>query len=87
MHAIVVHASISDLTEAKRGLDENVIPSMKGAPGFVAAYFVALDDSHGVSIEVFESEEQARAAGPRPDAEAPGVKLESIQFGRVIASA
>ena len=33
---------------------------MKGAPGFLGAYFVAVDDTHGVSIEVFENEEQAR---------------------------
>ena len=61
MHAIVIHANISDLAEAKRGLDEQVIPMMKGAPGFLGAYFVAVDDTHGVSIEVFETEEQARA--------------------------
>jgi hypothetical protein len=87
MHAIVIHANISDLAEAKRGLDEEVIPMMKGAPGFLGAYFVAVDDTHGVSIEVFETEEQARAAAPPPDAEAPGVTLGSIQFGAVIGSA
>ena len=31
MHAIVIHANIADLAEAKRGLDEEVIPMMKGA--------------------------------------------------------
>ena len=72
MHAIVIHANISDRAEAKRGLDEEVIPMMKGAPGFLGAYFVAVDDSHGVSIEVFETEEQARAAAPPEGAEAPG---------------
>jgi hypothetical protein len=87
MHAIVIHANISDLAEAKRGLNEDVIPMMKGAPGFIAAYFVAVDDTHGVSIEVFESEEQARAAGPPEGAEAPGVTLGTLQFGSVIGSA
>jgi len=87
MHAIVIHASISDLAEAKRGLDEEVIPMMKGAPGFLGAYFVAVDDSHGVSIEVFETEDQARAAAPPEGAEAPGVTLDTLQFGEVIGSA
>lgn len=87
MHAIVIHANISDLAEAKRGLGEEVIPMMKGAPGFLAAYFVAVDDTHGVSIQVFESEEQARAAAPPEGAEAPGVTLGTIQFGAVIGSA
>ena len=29
MHAIVIHANIHDPVEAKRGLDEDVIPMMK----------------------------------------------------------
>ncbi len=87
MHAVVIHADISDMAEAKRGLNEEVIPTMKGAPGFLGAYFVALDDTHGVSIEVFETEEEARAAAPPEGAEAPGVTIASLQFGGVIGSA
>ena len=58
MHARVIHANILDLAEAERGLDE-VIRGIKGARGFLGAYFVAIDDSHGISIEVFETEELA----------------------------
>jgi microsomal dipeptidase-like Zn-dependent dipeptidase len=87
MHARVTHANIADLAEAKRGLDEEVIPMIKGAPGFVGAYFVAVDDSHGVSIEVFETEEQARGGAPPEGAEAPGVTVDTIRFGAVIGSA
>jgi hypothetical protein len=87
MHAIVIHAEITDLAEAKRGLAEEVIPMMKGAPGFVGAYFVAIDDTHGVSIQVYETEEQARAVAPPERAEAPGVTLASLEFGAVIGSA
>jgi hypothetical protein len=87
MHARVIHAIVSDLAEAKRGLDEEVIRSLKGAPGFVGAYFVAIDDSHGISIEVFETEEQARATAPPEGAEAPGVTVGAVQFGAVIGSA
>jgi len=87
VHARVIHANISDLAEAKRGLDEEVIRGIKGAPGFLGAYFVAIDDSHGISIEVFETEEQARATAPPEGAEAPGVTLRTIQFGEVIGSA
>jgi hypothetical protein len=86
MHAIVIHATVHDLAEAKRGLDEAVVPLIKNAPGFVGAYFVALDDSHAVSIEVFETEEQAKAAAPPDDVTAPGVTLDTIQFGAVIAA-
>jgi hypothetical protein len=87
MHARLVHANISDLAEAKRGLDEEVIPMIKGAPGFVSAYFVAVDDTHGISIEVFETEEQARVFSPPVGAEAPGVTVDAVQFGAVIGSA
>jgi hypothetical protein len=87
MHARVIHANISDLAEAKRSLDEEVIRGIKGAPGFLGAYFVAIDDSHGISIEVFETEEQARSTAPPEGAEAPGVTVRTIQFGAVIGSA
>ncbi len=87
MHSRVVHANISDLAEAKRGLDEEVIATIKGAPGFVGAYFVAVDDTHGISIEVFETEEQARVYAPPVGTEAPGATVDAIQFGAVIGSA
>jgi hypothetical protein len=87
MHATVIHADITDLAEAKRGLEQEVIPMIKGAPGFISAYFVAVDDTHGISIAVFETEEQARAAAPPQDAQAPGVTLGTMQFGEVIGSA
>lgn len=86
MHAIVIHANIHDPAEAKRGLEEDVIPMVKNAPGFVGAYFVALDDARGVSIEVFETEEQAKAAAPPEGASAAGVTLDTIEFGEVIGA-
>jgi hypothetical protein len=87
MRAAIVHANISDVAEAKRGVEEMVIPQLKGAPGFVAAYFVAIDDSHGLSIAVFETQEQALASAPPEGAEAPGATLGGVQFGEVIGSA
>ena len=88
MHATVVHVNIHDQAEAERALDQEFIPMLRGAPGFVGAYFVAVDDIHGVSIQVFETEEQAKAAAP-PDT-GPGmggVKLDTVQFGHVIGAA
>jgi hypothetical protein len=84
MHAIVIHADIADIAEAKRGLREEVIPNMKGAPGFVGAFFVAIDDARGVSIEVFETEEQARAVAPPEGAKAKGMTLGELEFGEVV---
>jgi microsomal dipeptidase-like Zn-dependent dipeptidase len=86
MHAIVIHANIHDPAEARRGLDEEVIPMIKKARGFVGAYFVALDDGQGVSIEVFETEAQAKAAAPPEGTGAPGVTLDTLQFGEVLGA-
>ena len=86
MHAVVIHADIHDLAEAKRGIEEDVIPTIRNARGFRGAYFVAVDDSHGFSIQVFETEEQARAAAPPEGGAAPGVAIGKRQFGEVIGA-
>ena len=41
----------------------------------------------GISVQVFETEDQAHAAAPPDGVEAPGVTMRSIQFGEVLASA
>ena len=61
---------------------------LKAAPGFVGAYFVAVDDTHGVSIQVFETEQQARAAAPPESGPGMGgVTLDIVRFGHVLATA
>ena len=88
MHAIVAHVNIHDQVETKRALDQEFIPMLRGASGFVGAYFVAVDDTHGVSIQVFETEEQAKAAAPPETGPGMGgVKLDTVQFGDVIGAA
>ena len=53
-----------------------------------ARTLVAVDDTHGVSIQVFETEEQAKAAGPPETGPGMGgVKLDTVQFGPVIGAA
>ncbi|HLX88758.1 MAG TPA: hypothetical protein VKR22_09945 [Acidimicrobiales bacterium] len=88
MHATVVHVQIHDQAEAKRALDQEFIPMLRGAPGFVGAYFVAVDDTHGVSIQVFETAEQAKAAAPPETGPGMGgVKLDTVELGEVIGAA
>jgi hypothetical protein len=87
MYATVIHANIHDRAEAERGVVEEVIPMIKGVRGFVGAYFVAIDDAHGISIVVFETEEQARAAAPPEGSAAAGVTVETLQVGEVIGAA
>jgi hypothetical protein len=87
MYATVIHAIIHDKAEAERGVTEEVIPMIKGARGFVGAYFVAIDDTHGISVVVFETEEQARAAAPPEGSSAAGSTVETLHIGEVIGAA
>ena len=64
MHAVFTQVSISDYEAARKMLHSDLIPAVKGAPGFVAGWWLAPVDGtsgSGVSIEVFESEDAARS--------------------------
>ena len=91
MHAVVVTVTISDYESARQQLQERVIPNVKQMPGFVGGYWLAPKESKGLSIGVFESEEQANAmaaqlrdgAFPVPDS----VTFESVDVREVAGSA
>jgi hypothetical protein len=87
MHANVVQVDIQNVDDATKGVTETVIPNLKKAPGFVGAFFVALDGSHGMSIAVFETEEQAKASAPSAGAMSPGVTLTKSEIGLVVGAA
>lgn len=87
MHAVVVRADIYDRAEAQRALDTEILPMLRTAPGFVGAYFVALDGGEGLSVHVFDSEEHARNAAPPADGSAGGVTRRTLDFGPVIGAA
>jgi hypothetical protein len=86
MYAIVVNVDITDREAAVKGLEE-LVPNVKAAPGFVAGYWIRLDDAHGTSFAVFETEEQASAGAPPVGAGMDGVAVTSVQVGEVMASA
>ena len=63
MHAVVVRVNINEVEAAERMLDEEVVPRVTQAPGFVAGYWTRADDgSNGMSVVLFESEEAAQGA-------------------------
>jgi hypothetical protein len=85
---MVFQVKIRDPQEAKRILDEQIVPGVSRAPGFVAAYWVETADGAGTSVIVFESEEavnRAAASGPRPQSDA--LTVESFAIGPVVAYA
>jgi hypothetical protein len=85
MYAVVVEVDILDDAEARKEL-ENVVATVKEFPGLVAGHWVRLDERHGTSFVLFETEEQANAAKPPAGGDAAGVKMTSIRVGEVLAS-
>jgi hypothetical protein len=89
MHAVLTSVTIKDRGTAENYLREQVVPNAKQAPGFVAGYWVR-DEGEGRGTIVFESEDAAQAAAERIReriAENPGVTLNSVTVGEVVANA
>lgn len=89
MHAVLTSVTIHDPAGAVQYLREQVVPRVKQAPGFVAAYWVRAEGT-GRGVIVFESEEAAGAAAEQISAsvgENPGVTLDSVTVGEVVESA
>ena len=60
MHAVVVRVAISDFEKARESLQDEIIPRVSAAPGFVAGYWLEPTDGKGLSVVVFENEDAAR---------------------------
>jgi hypothetical protein len=91
MHAVVVHLSIdpSRGDEAVQTLHSFVVPMATQAKGFNAGYWVRSDDgTKGMSLEVFESEADARefAANASTPPGAPAT-IDSVDVMEVMAKA
>ena len=91
MHAVVVRVNITDPEPATQYLRETIVPRVSQAPGFVAGYWVRLEDANeGNSVVVFESEDAARAIAEQIRAtvgDNPGVTLDKVMVGEVVANA
>jgi hypothetical protein len=90
MHAVVTKATIHDIERGKKFLEEEGIPRIRQAPGFVAGNWVRLDESTGTGMIIFESEEAAQAAAERIKTNPPAgdaVTINSIEIGEVVGHA
>ncbi len=92
MHAVVVRVTINDFETARPMLENEVVPRVSSAPGFVAGYWTRSQDcGNGLATIVFESEDAARQASEmiRAAASDPegGVSLEDVEVREVVASA
>ena len=87
MYAVLVNVTITDPDSAETTLRDEVVPRAKQAPGFVAGYWTRKDNT-GVSMVIFESEEQAEAMGERlPTLVPEDVNLEGYEVREVVAHA
>lgn len=88
MWSTVVEVEIEDTAATEPQLRDQMIPMIKQSPGFVAGYWMNLDDHNGTSFVVFDTEENARASAPAEGSSPmPGVTMTSVRFARVVGSA
>jgi hypothetical protein len=90
MHAVVVSVTISDFDRGRQLLEEEVVPRVSQAPGFVAGYWTRAEDNSGLSMMVFESEDAARGAAEFIRTQSPpsdAVTVETVEVREVVASA
>lgn len=86
MHAVVVNVALSGPPDTTV-LREQIVPRVSQLPGFVAGYWTRKDNS-GVSMVVFESEADARAASDQVPSMLPDdVTLQSNEVREVVAHA
>lgn len=88
MHAVVVAVSVAeDAPDPSTHLRETVVPMISQLPGFVGGYWVRLlGNDQGRAVIVFDSEDAARSASEKLQP-APGVTLNSVDIGEVVANA
>jgi hypothetical protein len=92
MHAILLEVDLSgtEREEGLKNLRETVVPQVKQAPGFRSGTWLAPVAGKGLSVVVFESEENAQAmaamvaVGSSPS---PGVTVDRCEVREVVASA
>jgi hypothetical protein len=86
MHAVVLNVTVNDEDAVRGALRDQVVQQVSGTPGFVAGYWVGLDEGRGTAVIVFESEDAARSAAA--EAQPPGdfMSFDSVEVGEVVAS-
>jgi hypothetical protein len=90
MHAVVVNVTIKDFEGGQQMLENEIVPRVKQAPGFVAGYWTRSEDDRGMSMLVFESEDAASGAAQFIQSQAgssEAVTLENVEVREVVANA
>jgi hypothetical protein len=87
MYAVILHVTIHDPDAAARALQDEVVPRVAQARGFVTGYWLALSGGKGLSVVVFDSQDAARTMAEY--AEPPGdfLTFDSLEVAEVAAHA
>jgi hypothetical protein len=87
MHAALVNLTIDpeQAPAAASVFTNDILPTVRGAPRFVAGYWLdPADDGVGFAFVLFETEEEARQSVPPASKwDAPGVAINSVTLRRV----
>ncbi len=93
MYAIVVRVTLKEgrWDDVAKSLQEEIIPGVKRAQGFKGGYWARSEDgAHGVSFELFDTAEDARAELDRRSMEVPAeapLTIDSAGLFEVVGSA
>jgi hypothetical protein len=96
MHAVVVRGTVHDADGAREVLHSQVVSLASAAPGFRTGYWTwptGGDELNVLALIIFDSEENARAAGERVSANfsqlesRSDVTLDGVEVREVVASA
>jgi hypothetical protein len=87
MHAVVTTATVHDPDRGRKFLQEQVIPQLRQAPGFVSAQWVLRPGNKGAGMLTFESEEAAQAVAEQVRSNPPPddvVTIDTVEVGEVV---
>ena len=94
MHALVVRVAIHNADRTREVLNSQVVQQASSAPGFKAGYWTwptREGQLNALTMIIFDSEENARAAGDRVSAIAADarddVTLDGVEVREVVAAA
>lgn len=90
MYAALVSLTIdpAKAPQAAEALTNEIIPRLRSSPGFVAGYWLEVEDGEGFAMVCFDTEQQARVSSPPSgDWSAPGVSIAKTEVRRVAATA
>jgi hypothetical protein len=91
MHAVHTRVTVNDREAGEKNLQDEIVPRLSAAPGFVAGYWVDMPNGTGTSIVVFDSEDSAQAVagqiGQLSSQPNQAVTIDSVEVGEVVAHA